>query len=313
MRFALNTIINLIIIFTVFFMQPEYSQCLRAEMGYFVEEKRDPRARKVEEEVGTINLLNNLDLSKDQMGFIIAKAKELERISKDLYKDYRKYCNKMFQCEKMIKRQVESGRTALEFYAEEGCLKTKEYCSLFYAEREYLKNKKQCNVLYYELNDIIKEFVKTVEDRLKDFQLVALDKYFPCIVPYASDYFIGGANKSMNIGLIVMGARSWPAERYASEKETFVAKNIAALKTMFCPCQRLREDSIVREEMLKTMEQIRKLDDADFWLNMGKIGLELEEKISLKDPELSRQEKIYKFLLSKQSIPILEKRSRQKK
>jgi len=135
-----------------------------------------------------------------------------------------------------------------------------------------------------------------------------------CILPVVSDNFIGGANKGTNyIVSVLEKARLIPAEKYEAEKEPFVAKNIAEMGIAFCPCARVIEESAAKKEMLKIIDEVRKLDEVEFTLNKDRIGQELEYKIILINPLPSRPVMIRRFLLSSQSIPFLEARLKDKK
>jgi hypothetical protein len=54
------------------------------------------------------------------------------------------------------------------------------------------------------------------------------------------------------------------------------------------------------------------MDDLEFKLKLNELAEDLNRKIILDEPELTRQERIQKYLLSHKSIPVLEKRLRQK-
>ena len=73
------------------------------------------------------------------------------------------------------------------------------------------------------------------------------------------------------------------------------------------------EESAAKKEMLKIIDEVRKLDEVEFTLNKDRIGQELEYKIILINPLPSRPVMIRRFLLSSQSIPFLEARLKDKK
>jgi hypothetical protein len=287
---------GLLMIILVLSSRQGYSQCLAGEKIKYAEEVRNAGISSIEEEIKTVNLLNNLGLGKEQLEFILLQAKEIEQTRRAVYSEFDRYAGEMRQVETKIDRQVDSGRTTLDKKVEIG----------------YYKVKKQCDALFYKLNGRILGGIKAVEGQLKDFQLVALDGYVPCIIPLVGDNFIGGKNKSARLGYILFLARVIPEEKFKLTKESFVESKIAELKTSLPTCKKLCDENIAREEILKSVQRARQMDEADFKLLGDKLALELEQKIILVEPDLSRQEKIQRFLLSRQSIPILEKRLRQK-
>jgi hypothetical protein len=296
MRYSLY-IISLAIVFIAFPIRSGYAQYFLDEKVYIVEEKKDPRVNKIEEKIKTHNLLNLLDLSKEQLIFLIGKAKEIEKISGELYSSYSRNSEEMLRFEIEIEKEVGTGRTSLDKPVLDG----------------FSKSKVQTHQVYYKLNDVVEAGVKAVEGQLKDFQLVILDNYVPCIIPTINNSLMGASDRCIGLGYILLGIKGLPEEKYQKEKHGYIAKSIAMIKANFCPCKRLCEDSVAQKEMLKAMDEVRKLDDVDFTLNMERLAKGLEEKIVLKDHEPDRARKIQRLLLSSQSIPILEKRLSSKK
>jgi len=296
MRSSLYMII-LVILFMLFSIRTGHSQSFLEEKVYIIEEKKDPRVNKIEEKIKTHNLLNLLDLSKEQLIFLIGKAKEIEKVSGELYSSYVRNSEEMLRFEIEIEKEVGTGRTSLDEPVLDG----------------FSKSKIQCHQVYYKMNDVAEAGVKAVEGQLKDFQLVILDNYLPCIIPTLNNSLIGASDRCIGLGYILMGIKGMPEKKYQEEKHYYIAKNIALIKASFCPSKRLCEDSVAQKEMLKAVDEVRKLDDVDFTLNMERLAKELEEKIILKDPEPDRAQKILRLLLSSQSIPILEKRLSRKK
>jgi hypothetical protein len=158
------------------------------------------------------------------------------------------------------------------------------------------------------LNDKIKEAIKVVEADLEDFQLIAVDKYFPTIIPMLEGRFIGGNDISLCLGQILSFAREVPIKNYENQKSDFVDKWTAIIAADLSPNKKLGRKDVVKNEFFKSMEKARQMDDADFQLHMRELAVELSPKIMLEEPGRSRQEKIQKFLLSKQNTPVLKKR-----
>jgi hypothetical protein len=296
MRFVFK-VINFLIIFTVFFAYSGYSQCSVREKIKNVPEIGNPRILELEEEIKTVNLLNSLNLREAQLEFIIGKAREMEQTRKEIYAEFDRYSAEMFRIETKIKRQVETGRVSLDKDLRD----------------QYNRIKKKNDLLFYRHSNKMKEAVKAIEGKLESFQLAAADKYEPCVPPILVGSFIGAADKSFALAPILLLAKKIPAEKYEVEKNPFVTRWMQEIKGSLYPCNKLCEDDMSSVEFLKSMDKARQMDDADFKLRMNDMANELWAKIILEEPELSLQEKIQRFLLSKKSIPMLEKRLSSKK
>ena len=290
-------IVIFLTVFTGFFISLAYSQCVVGEKIKYAEEINDPRTKSTEETIKTINLLNNMSLKEEQLEVIIRHAREIEQTRKDAYAQFSLSAGKMYRLERRIQQQVESGRTVLD----------KDLAD------EYTKMKRQRDRLFFRLNDKIKEGIGATEAVMGKFQLLAIDAYIPCIIPIVKDGFIGGVGKVPVFTSFLMRSRKIRAERYEIDKERLINSKIEDLKSKLCPCKKLYDAAVVREEMAKSLEQARNLDDVDFKLRVDKMSEELEQKIILEGPELSRQDKIQRFLLSGRSIPVLEEKLRRKR
>jgi hypothetical protein len=287
--------------FSGFFIIPAYPQCVvqRAnEKIKYTEETPDDRVKSIQEAIKNVNLLNSLNLKKEQLVSIIRYAQDIEKISKDTSAQFvRLYAKKLYRVEQKIRQQVENGRTVLD----------KDVAA------EYDKIKKLNVLLFYRRNNKMRDGISAVEKLLEDFQLLALDAYIPCVVPIVQDGFIGGVGKAISFTDFLRHGRKIPEKNYEILREKLISLEIENWKSLLLSCKELYDESIAREEMLKSLEQVRKLDDVDFKLQVDKIAEELAQKIVLEEPEISRQVKIQRFLLSGQSIPILKKRLEGKK
>lgn len=292
----MTVILNFLVISLVFFNCQGYAQSNFDDKIKNTPDIRDQQTRLLEEEIIVINLLNNLDLSKEQLEFIIRQAREIEETHRQVYAEFSRYSGQMRDIEGKIKLQVEAKRIYPDKELVEACI----------------QKIRLSNELFFRLNGRIKEGIRAVEKNLKDFQLVALDKYIPCIIPIVTDSFIGGVDGAMYLAPILTSARLIPNGGYANEKGVYVAAKIEELKNNMPTCKKLYPDDIAREAIAKAIDQARQMDDLEFKLKLNELAEDLNRKIILDEPELTRQERIQKYLLSRKSIPVLEKRLRQK-
>jgi len=294
MRFA-AVILNFLVISLALFISQGHAQSNLDDKIKHIPDIRDQQTRALEEEIIVINLLNNLDLTREQLEFIIRQARGIEETHRRVYAEFSRYSSQMRAIENKIKQQVEAKRVYPDKELVDGCI----------------QKIRQSNVLFFRLNNRIKDGIKSVEAQLKDFQLVALDKYIPCIIPIVTDSFIGGVDGAMYLAPIFTGARMIPAERYAAAKYGYIEAKIEELKDNMPTCKKLYPDDIARKEISSAIDLARRMDDLEFKLKLNNLAEELNRKIIMDEPELTRQERIQRYLLSRKSIPVLEKRLRQ--
>jgi len=293
MRFSV-VILSCLFISSPLFISPVYPQSPPDDKVKNTPDVRDQQTRALEEEIIVINLLNNLDLTKEQLEFIIRQAREIEDTHRQVYAEFGKYSRRMRSVENKIKRQVEAKRVYLDKELADSCI----------------QEIRQSNALFFRLNNRIKEGIRSVESQLKDFQLVALDQYIPCIIPIVTNSFIGGMDGAMYLAPVLALSRKIPLDRYKTEKDLYIAKKIEELKANMPTCKKLYPDDIAREEISKAIEQARQMDELEFKLKLNTLAEELDRKIIMDEPELNRQERIQRYLLSRKSIPVLERRLR---
>ena len=281
----------------VFFTKPAYSQRVVGEKIKYAQEVKDSRTESLEEEIKTVNLLNNLNLKKEQLEAIIRHARDIEQTRKGAYAELSRFAGRMYRLERKIQKEVESGRTVLE----DDLVK------------EYSKILGRRDLLFFRINDKIKDGIRATEAMMEEFQLLALDEYIPRIIPIVKDDFIGGIGKCRLFMCFLRKGRKIPGKKYEIDKEKYISQDIEVLKNRLALGKELCDEAIVREEIAKSLEQARNLDDVDFKLQEKKMAEELAQKIILEEPGLSRQKKIQRFLLSSQSIPILEKKLRRER
>jgi hypothetical protein len=290
-------ILNFLVISLAIFIHQGYPQSNPDDKIKNTPDIRDQKTGDLEKEIIIINLLNSLDLTRGQLEFIIRQGKEIEETRRQGYAEFDKYSSQMLAIETKIKQQVEAKRVYPDKDLVDACI----------------QKIRQSNELFFRLNGRIKVGIKAVENRLDNFQLVALEQYIPCIIPIVTNSFIGGVDGAMYLAPILTLARQIPAERYTAQKAGYITHRIEELKDNMPTCKKLYPDAIAREEISTAIDRARQMDDLEFKLKLNSLAEELNRKIIMDEPELNRSERIQKYLLSKRSIPVLEKRLRQSK
>lgn len=273
---------NIFIIFFMVFVSPALSSA--QEKG--LEEVKDAR-----QEIQVINLLNGLELNKEQMEFIILKAGQAQGIRYDAGKKISNLSPCMLDTYGAIKKQVGSGRVTVD---------KKEI-------KEFKEAKDNIENITKEARVKIDGIAGEVEKKLEPFQLLALDGYKPCILPRVTNGRIGQSEFSWGITRALERVKKVPESRYAEIKEELV-KRISDKVTAHAPSDSKPDTAGIRRDILETFEKVRNMDEVDFEINKAVIAQDLSRKILPAEFVMSRGAKIKKFLLSEAARRILKER-----
>jgi hypothetical protein len=257
----------------------------------FAQEKDLQDIRQLREDIQVINLLNNLDLKKAQMKFIIEKAEEAKSIQNDKLNKITACKSEAYSTYGAIKQEVEDGRAVLE---------KKD-------AKNFIEIKHKIESITKEAQTRIDKIAQEVELKLGPHQLVALDNYKPCIIPRLASGRIGQSDPSTGIMKILEQVKAAPESKYTQRRDTLVNRILERVKEK-APRGFTVEEPKARTEIMETFERIRNMDGIDFQIKKASIAQELRDKIFPKNIEISRKDKIKRFLLSGNVINILQKR-----
>jgi hypothetical protein len=250
-----------------------------------------PEIKNIRDDIQIINLINSLDLDKEQIEFIISKAKEVKRLHNNTLNQIKYYATKMNGTYEKIKDEVGEGKLKLHRDV----------------TKDFRENQEKIKKIMRDEHSQIENIASEIESKLESFQLIALDEYKPCIIPIVSNGHIGQSDSGIGISKVLERVKSIPAEKYNIRKY-FVANHLLErIKKQVPPDLQLDERKI-KSEILEAFDNIRGMDDVDFQLKKKSIAEELKDKILPERPSMSRKAKIKKFLLSENTIPILEER-----
>jgi len=245
-------------------------------------------------DIQIINLLNNMDLRKEQMEFILNKAKEVGQIKKDAAKAIYSNNHDKGSVYSAIKEEVNCGRVSIDKY---NANKLRE-----------LKNTDES--VLRQAYEKIEAAALGVENNLEEFQLVALDGYKPCIIPIMKEGRIGQAEKAKGVIKILEKVKDVSQTQYYQFKDAFIERIMEKIRAKVAPGAILKEE--IRMQIENTFARIRGMDAADFLLKKDALAEELLNSIMPAKKEMTRSAKIKQFLLSDRIIPILEERLEKK-
>ena len=250
-----------------------------------------PEAKNMREEIQIINLFNNLDLRKEQVEFILNKARLVGQIRNSASSEISLYESEMLKAYSVIKEGVESGRVTVEKAT------AKDFQSIKH-KIEGVKKEAQIK---------IDALAKEIEANLEDFQVLALENYRPCIIPIVSKNRIGQSDAATGIVKVLEKVKSAPESKYMYNEDKFAKRILDRIKEKSYADFKIEEQKI-KAEIINTFQEVRGMDDIDFQIRKETIAGDLHSKIFPSKKPMTRIAKIKAFLLSKNVIPVLEKK-----
>ncbi|MFB3919884.1 MAG: hypothetical protein ACE14U_07450 [Candidatus Velamenicoccus archaeovorus] len=257
--------------------------------GYCIREG-ERNSRELREDIQILNLLNGLELSRDQAAFIISKAREAQQLRDSAQQKMASAEAGLTDSYAAIKEQVQEGRVVIE----------KEDA------RHFHKIKTEAEGALRQAQARVEEIAAEVEGRLEPYQLAALDAYRPCVIPIVSQGRIGQASSSDGVCRLLERAQRMSSEIFQRRKNELAARAIGQLKNRRAVTG--EEEAVLRFKVLEAFEEARRMDAADFALQKDLLADRLSQELLPKRHELSRSDKIKTFLLSGNVIPLLEER-----
>ncbi|MCD4786298.1 MAG: hypothetical protein K8T10_20940 [Candidatus Eremiobacteraeota bacterium] len=247
--------------------------------------------RDMMRDIQTLNLINGLNLSQDQMQKLLPVAREVKQRQDKIQATFDRKNNEIYSVLKEMKSQLMSKSDVTNDLK-------KRYHN---AEGEIKKQR-------VEFNERMKVLNKEISGILNDNQKVVLKEYQPCIVPVksiANPERIGQAAGGERFQRLFSRIRRIPEDRYPQAKERILARTKEKIK------MHIRDDK-EREAALKNlseaMDKARSLSDEEFEMKKGEIASNI--KPERKKSRNIEQKFIDRFLLNPNLVSILEHKMR---
>ncbi len=253
----------------------------------------DAAIRAGVEEIRVINLLNNLDLRRDQLEFVLARAREAETYRRELRAESACDGARLGEAVAAIQREVEAGKVTV------GADDAKEW-------RAWRARSAKAVASFDAKMGIL---ASQVEAKLEEFQLLAVDSYKACVIPRISGNRIGQSGSHDAIVKLLERVRRLDNAAYESRKEGLAGRAAGKLKEKL-PFRAVAPEPAVRDALLASFTAVRAMDDADFMLRKEGIAAKLSEEIAGNARRRTRAGTIRRFLLSSAAIAVLEKKLR---
>lgn len=272
-------------LFTLFFLIPFFL------LSQPKEEKFD-KSEELRREIRLINLLNGLELNSEQMGMILTRAQETEKLRQEFK------ATLQFQ-----QSEREKVLEEIRSYLQESREIPSTTAQRFHRIQTELKESR------LNMDKRIREKAEEIKETLEEHQIYQLQEFIPCIIPPKGESRIGQAQGHKGLARGLERIRNLPYRFYETKKDEIIARTLERMKLHVPPRVEINEKEMKRH-VHSIFEKARSLRDVEFEIQKDKLA---EELISpLKPQTLSSKSvlirKIEAFLLSPEIIPLLEER-----
>jgi len=249
------------------------------------------KTREVGTDIRILNLINNIYLTRNQMLALLTKAREAEA-KREAFTS---------QMEKL------TGYSEASLKEMRGKLMRNEELPK-YLTREVGSSQKRIHDLRDKHEEEMLKLAKDVTKILNPNQLVIVDEYKPCIIPYRDlthPERVGQAGGAVGIERLLERIHDMPEALYQQRKEGILMGVAARLEK-----KTHKEIDVEKEKkrLAKIFNEARALSDLEFDLKKAELAQKILPEEKKVKTEKQRLRKIAHFLLSPRIIPILEEK-----
>jgi hypothetical protein len=243
-------------------------------------------------DVQLLNLINGLDLSAEQMQFILDRAREVEAIREGIRGRAEGNAAATSQVlselrETLIRGEVISSELRDEFFS---------------VDRENHAFKE-------EWGQEMARLALEVEGNLEGHQLYALEHYVPCVIPPEGEARIGQAEDTHAGQALLQRIRDIPDAQFEARKQRIAQKVLERVLARLPKSQALALDQEEEAEwMLCFLEKVRGLDEMTFAVEKEELAEEVKSRYASPEVPVDVSVKIERHLLDPRIIPLLEEK-----
>ena len=255
-------------------------------------EDLEKKQRELRTQITLYNLVNGLYLTNDQMEFILSRAKDLDSLRERLEERKKSNASTLTQALLDLKEEVKH--------------------EVPQVSENLAKRIHQGNNLLLRLRkeyiDALGEATEQVKSTLSDNQIYLIKSFKPCLIPPKGPARIGQLSSQGGPTRLLERIRGMPAITYESKKHE-IADRIIERLSVRSPRLSTEQLSEAKIELLRTMDDVRKLSDVEFALQKEDMAYEIKNAVlrdKHKENEIDVDKRIARFLLSPQIIPVLE-------
>ena len=243
-------------------------------------------------DVQLLNLINGLDLSAEQMQFILDRAREAEAVRAEIKSRAQGNAVATSQVlselrETLMRGEVISSELRDEFFS---------------VEREN-------HALKEEWEQEMARLVLEVEGNLEGHQLYALEHYVPCVIPPEGEARIGQAEDTHAGERLLQRIRDIPADQFEARKQKIAQRVLERVLARLPKSQALALDQEEETEwILCFLEKVRGLEEMTFAAEKAELIEEVKSRYASPGVPVDVSVKIERHLLDPRIIPLLEEK-----
>lgn len=243
-------------------------------------------------DVQLLNLINGLDLSAEQMQFILDRAREAEAVRAEIKSRAQGNAVATSQVlselrETLMRGEVISSELRDEFFS---------------VEREN-------HALKEEWEQEMTRLVLEVEGNLEGHQIYALEHYVPCVIPPEGETRIGQAEDTHAGQALLQRIRDIPADQFEARKQKIAQRVLERVLARLPKSQALALDQEEETEwILCFLEKVRGLEEMTFAAEKAELIEEVKSRYASPGVPVDVSVKIERHLLDPRIIPLLEEK-----
>lgn len=247
-----------------------------------------PEMMGLRREVQLLNLINGLELTPDQMRFIIEKAQEVQEMREEL------------QAEASVEEMagvLEKFKTTL--MAGENV--PPDLIDRFHTlkiQLEAAEDNYKSEVMY---------IAGEVEEILEEYQLYALEQYIPCVIPPEGELRVGQA-RGTGGEAVLERLRALPDEQFERHEEAIAHRVLGRIREHLHGALLILDEEAELERIADLIEEARSLSDVEFELQKEDLVEELLAPYEAARPQRGTTATIARHLLDPAIIPLLEEK-----
>jgi len=249
------------------------------------------RTEELRREIRVFNLVNGLDLTKEQMKMVLENAEKSEHLRKQFKTMLLFKQNEIGIVLEEIKPHLKENRETPSSVA-----------------RNYHRLSNEIKRAKIEMDERIRELALEVKENLEQHQLYQLEQYVPCVIPPKGESRIGQAKDYKGMTKSFERIRRIPYRIYERRKDNICRRTLDGLKLHAYRGVDFNEKEMIGK-VQKIYDKVRRLDAAEFEIQKETLAEELHSLIKPPLNAINLTRKIELFLLSSEIIPILEERT----
>lgn len=253
-------------------------------------QEADSRLEKIKTQIHILNLLNGLELDREQMQLILVAAKEAEEI-----------CLKTSEAIMQKGEIIQTYQEVLRVARAGLIVVPQDVVFRFHKVHQEVEKIKKVE------QEKLVTLTNKIKNSLRPHQIYALDDYKPCIIPPVKKGKIGQASDNSGFVKVLEHIRAMPKEQYYSIRDRTAQEAIDKLKVRV-PRGYILAEGQLKAQLLKTMDEVRVMSDVDFAIQKEKIAENIKTQLLPEKPSVNIGVKIERFLLQPEIISILEER-----